>query len=78
MGGTLLTDIPTDIGKQVAHRCPSGSPDCLHSIKIDNQSDLFLITGLENGTVNSYHHQAVDMIAPGMKISAISDNGAED
>jgi putative glutamine amidotransferase len=75
LGGTLLTDIPTDIGNQVAHRCPSGSPDCLHSIKIDKQSDLFLITGLENGTVNSFHHQAVDMIAPGMKISAISDNG---
>ena len=75
LGGTLLTDIPTDIGKQVAHRCPTGSPDCLHSVKIDKQSDLFLMTGLESGTVNSYHHQAVDMIAPGMKISAISNNG---
>jgi putative glutamine amidotransferase len=75
LGGTLLTDIPSDIGKQVAHRCPPGSPDCMHSVKIDKQSDLFQITGLENGVVNSYHHQAVDMIAPGMKISAMSDNG---
>jgi putative glutamine amidotransferase len=75
LGGTLLTDIPTDIGKQIAHRCPAGSPDCLHIVKIDKQSDLFLMTGLESGTVNSYHHQAVDMIAPGMKITAKSENG---
>ena len=75
LGGTLHTDIPTDVGKQVAHRCPPGSPDCLHSVKIDKQSDLFLMTGLESGTVNSYHHQAVDMIAPGMKITAKSENG---
>jgi putative glutamine amidotransferase len=75
LGGTLLTDIPTDIGKQIDHRCPPGSPECLHSMKIDKQSDLFLMTGLESGTVNSYHHQAVDMIAPDMKITAISENG---
>ena len=25
--------------------------------------------------VNSFHHQAVDMIAPGMKITALSENG---
>lgn len=75
LGGTLLTDIPTDAGTQIAHRCPPGSRDCLHSVKIDKESDLFRLTGLENGTVNSFHHQAVDMIAPGMKITALSENG---
>jgi putative glutamine amidotransferase len=75
LGGTLLTDIPTDVGIQIAHRCPPGSQDCLHSIKIDKQSDLYQITGVENGMVNSFHHQAVDMIAPGMKITAFSENG---
>lgn len=75
LGGTLLTDIPTDIGKQVVHRCPPGSKECLHSEKIDQQSDLFQLTGVKNGMVNSYHHQAVDMVAPGMKITAFSENG---
>jgi len=74
LGGSLLTDIPTDAGTKVAHRCPPGSKDCLHSVKIDKQSDLYQATGLENGMVNSYHHQAVDMVAPGMKITALSDN----
>jgi putative glutamine amidotransferase len=75
LGGTLLTDIPTDAGTQVVHRCPPGSKECLHSVKIDQQSDLYQLTRVKNGIVNSYHHQAVDMIAPGMKITAFSENG---
>lgn len=75
LGGTLLTDIPTDAGRQVDHRCPPGSADCMHSVKIETQSELYQLTGVENGMVNSYHHQAVDMVAPGMKITAFSDNG---
>lgn len=75
LGGTLLTDIPTDVGTQVAHRCTPGSKGCLHSVKIDRQSDLYQLTGVENGMVNSYHHQAVDMVAPGMKVTAMSENG---
>ena len=75
LGGTLLTDIPTDVGNQVSHRCPSGSQDCLHTVVIDHGSNLFRLTGVEKGAVNSFHHQAVDMAAPGMKITALSDNG---
>ena len=74
LGGTLLTDIPTDIGTAVIHRSSdnTGSP---HLIKIDEKSDLFRQTGVNTGTVNSYHHQAIDKIAPGFRISAISENG---
>ncbi len=75
MGGSLLTDIPTDAGNQVIHRCPAGSKDCLHSVSIDKGSELYTITGVEKGTVNSFHHQAVDEVAPGMKVTARSDNG---
>jgi putative glutamine amidotransferase len=75
LGGTLLTDIPTDAGIQVTHRCPPGSNSCLHSIEIDQNSEIHELTGVEKGMVNSYHHQAVDKVAPGMKISALSENG---
>jgi putative glutamine amidotransferase len=75
LGGTLLTDIPTDAGTQVTHRCPPGSSDCIHSVKIDTLSDLYMVTGVKKGSVNSFHHQAVDMVAPGMKITASSENG---
>jgi putative glutamine amidotransferase len=75
LGGSLLTDLPTDVGTQVAHRCPPGSQDCLHSVNIDQQSDLYQLTGVEKGMVNSSHHQAIDEVAPGMKITALSDDG---
>jgi putative glutamine amidotransferase len=75
LGGTLLTDIPTDAGNQVTHRCPPGSEDCLHMVKIDPQSELYQLTTVDKGMVNSFHHQAVDVIAPGMKVAASSENG---
>jgi len=75
LGGTLLTDIPTDVGSQITHRCPPGSLDCLHSVKIDTLSSLYKVTCVENGIVNSFHHQGVDRVAPGMKITAYSENG---
>jgi putative glutamine amidotransferase len=75
LGGSLFTDVPTDVDKKVIHRCPPGSKDCLHNVNIDKESDLYAITGITNGIVNSYHHQAVDKIATGFKVSARSDNG---
>lgn len=75
LGGTLLTDIPTDVGTTVIHRSSSGIAGCPHIVNINKKSVLFKLTGISKDTVNSYHHQAIDKIAPGFKISAFSDNG---
>ena len=75
MGGTLYTDIPKDIGTTVLHRSSSGVPGCPHLVNIDKSSVLFRLTGITRDTVNSYHHQAIDKIAPGFRITAYSDNG---
>jgi putative glutamine amidotransferase len=74
LGGTLLTDIPSDAGTTVLHRSASDVRGCLHRVNIDKKSVLFELTGLTRDTVNSYHHQAIDKIAPGFKVSAFSDN----
>lgn len=73
-GGTLYTDIPTDIDTTVTHRCPPGSKECLHNVTIQQNTLLAKITGQKSGAVNSYHHQAVEKVAPGFKITAYSDN----
>ncbi len=73
-GGTLYTDIPSDIDTTVKHRCPPGSKECLHNVTILQNTRLAKITGQKSGTVNSYHHQAVEKVAPGFKITAYSDN----
>jgi putative glutamine amidotransferase len=75
LGGTLLTDIPTVVGMQVTHCCPPGPESCFHNVIIDKKSDLYQLTGIEKGIVNSSHHQAIDIPGSGMKIVAISENG---
>jgi putative glutamine amidotransferase len=72
LGGTLYVDIPSDIGKTVIHRCNPGSFDCLHKISIEPGSLLYQITKVSAGIVNSWHHQAVEKVAPGMKVSAFT------
>jgi gamma-glutamyl-gamma-aminobutyrate hydrolase PuuD len=74
LGGTLYTDIPTDIDTAVMHRCPPGSSGCLHSVTIDPGSLLFRITGKRSGIVNSSHHQAVETTGPGVKVTARAAN----
>jgi len=75
LGGTLLTDIPTDAGTSVIHRSSSSAKGCPHAVDIDKSSLLYRLTGVSHDTVNSYHHQAIDKIAPGFKISARSKDG---
>lgn len=75
-GGTLFADIPTEIADTtVIHRCPPGSEECLHYINIDPKTLLFQITGTQTGIVNSYHHQCVEKAGPGMRITAVAENG---
>jgi putative glutamine amidotransferase len=74
-GGTLIADIPTEVDTTVIHRPPPGSAECLHFINIDPKTLLFQITGIQTGIVNSYHHQAVEKTGPGMRITAVAENG---
>jgi gamma-glutamyl-gamma-aminobutyrate hydrolase PuuD len=73
-GGSLFTDIPTDKGTKVIHRDEGidGSP---HGVNIEKESEVCKILGVQRGIANSYHHQAVDKIAPGFRVAATSADG---
>ncbi len=73
-GGTLYQDIPTDVGTKVKHRHPPYKPS-KHNISIAKNSLLNEISGVEEGIVNSNHHQAVNKLAPGLKAVAHTDDG---
>lgn len=64
LGGTLLLDIPGHI--QTSERYETS-----HEVFAAVGTRLCGIVG-ERAAVNSFHHQAVDRIAPGMRISAVS------
>ncbi len=74
MGGSLIVDIPEDIGPKVTHRKKGGL--VVHRVSIDTTSVLYRISnGVSSSVVNSYHHQAVDVLADCFKASAYSADG---
>jgi len=74
MGGSLIVDIPSDFDTTVVHR-QKEYDKCFHRVSLDTTSLLYALAGSAQGTANSNHHQAVDRLADGLKISAHTDDG---
>ncbi|MBP5511732.1 MAG: gamma-glutamyl-gamma-aminobutyrate hydrolase family protein [Kiritimatiellae bacterium] len=74
-GGTLIQDLPTELGKAytVVHR--SGERGYRHNVTIIGGSRLAKACGVLNAAVNTSHHQAVKRLAPGMVVTARADDG---
>lgn len=74
LGGTLVQDIPSEIGADVPHETPNELPRSTirHAVMLSPDSQLARILGGIRFEVNSLHHQSVGTIAPGMRVSALS------
>ena len=70
LGWSLYQDLPTQFGTAVAH---GGGVE--HRIGLEADSVLAGLYGTDSLTVNSFHHQAVKDVAPGVKITARSADG---
>ena len=70
-GGTLYQDLPSQYNVTVQHSQKSQPENKTHSIHIEPNSHLseFLQDGI---CVNSIHHQAVDQLGEGLKVTARS------
>lgn len=71
-GGSLIQDIPSEIGEMIIHRHEKGAT---HEISLKSDSRLFSIFGEEKCKVNSYHHQAVDRVGKDLKVVARAPDG---
>lgn len=72
LGGTLIQDLQER--DFLNHRkTPSG--DFEHQIEVESASLLAKIAGLTSGMVNSAHHQGIDQLGGGLKVSARSTDG---
>lgn len=67
-GGSLIQDIPSQVGTKVKHRG-------YHKVKIETKSSLAKILGSEQAYVYSNHHQAVKDLGRNLKIIARSEDG---
>jgi putative glutamine amidotransferase len=72
LGGTLVQDIPDEVGTTLLHDQPDGMPrpNRLHTINISPNSRLAAIMGTTQAQVNSLHHQSIEKPAPGAVITA--------
>jgi len=67
-GGSLIQDIPSQVGTKVEHRG-------YHNVKIEPKSSLAKILGSDQAYVYSNHHQAVKDLGRNLKIIARSEDG---
>ncbi len=67
-GGTLIPDIPVDCDTLVLHRGGTSK----HWISLIEGTMLYGICKVSGDTVNSYHHQAVDEVAPGFRFASFA------
>ena len=70
LGGTLYQDIPTQVDTVVKH-----GGGAWHRIGVEKGSVLYDLFGQDSITVNSFHHQAVKDVAPGVRVTAHAPDG---
>ena len=70
LGGSLYQDLPTQVDTLVKH-----GGGTWHRIGVEKGSVLYTLFGQDSLTVNSFHHQAVKQVAPGIRVTAHADNG---
>ncbi|HPS63844.1 MAG TPA: gamma-glutamyl-gamma-aminobutyrate hydrolase family protein, partial [Bacteroidales bacterium] len=74
LGGTLVIDLPADVGKKVTHQCDDYL-HCFHGVRVMAGRLLPAICRVDSGTVTTNHHQAVERLAPGLAAGAFSGDG---
>jgi putative glutamine amidotransferase len=74
-GGTLHQHLPDVVGGAVTHRQSEDARHPAHPVDVVAGSRLASILGTTRLPVNSFHHQAVDRLGAGLRVSARAPDG---
>jgi microsomal dipeptidase-like Zn-dependent dipeptidase/gamma-glutamyl-gamma-aminobutyrate hydrolase PuuD len=75
-GGSLIQDIPSQAPHSTINHNQSEAREIgTHAVNIQTASTLHGIIQADNIQVNSFHHQAVKLVAPGFDAVAFSEDG---
>ena len=79
-GGSLVQDIPTEIGHMVPHDVRDPKDREAHPVRVKPGSKVAAALAPEinehgETLVNSRHHQAVGKVAPGLEVTAVAPDG---
>ncbi len=75
MGGTLYQDLPSEHPSDIGHHQPPPYDAPTHSVNLVEHSPLHELLQKKTLMVNSYHHQAIRVLAPKLLAMAISEDG---
>jgi putative glutamine amidotransferase len=75
LGGTLVQDIGSRRATDINHDQPARRTERVHAVAVDEGSLLSRIVGAADITVNSSHHQSVDEVADGFRVTARASDG---
>ena len=74
-GGTLLQDLPMQRPSTVVHRQQPPGTVATHGVTLDGDSVVANALGLVDLRVNSFHHQAVDVLGSGLRAVGWASDG---
>ncbi|RMH32812.1 MAG: gamma-glutamyl-gamma-aminobutyrate hydrolase family protein [Nitrospirae bacterium] len=74
LGGTLIQDIPRELGTRLCHQSSESATKTVHSVRIAPRSLLQCIVGRSVVKVNSSHHQSVKDVARPLVVSATASD----
>jgi putative glutamine amidotransferase len=79
LGGTLIQDIPTEVPGALDHAIREPRFHIAHEVWVTKESRLWTIMADtldgESLQVNSRHHQAVKLVAPGFEVTGTAPDG---
>ena len=70
LGGTLIQDIPSQVGAEINHDPDTPRTSQSHGVEIATDSRLARALGVTRMQVNSVHHQAIRRVAPTLRVVA--------
>jgi putative glutamine amidotransferase len=75
LGGTLVQDIPSQSATELNHDPQARRDERVHAVRVESTSRLANALGTDCLTTNSFHHQALDAVAEGLRVTAYADDG---
>lgn len=75
LGGTLIQDIPSQVGTTIQHRPTTSATKTAHRINIQPHSLLRRIAKKSSLPVNSSHHQSIKSLPSSLQVTAVAPDG---
>jgi putative glutamine amidotransferase len=75
LGGTLYQDIPSQLGGDLLHEQLAPVDRRWHHATVERGSGLEQIFGARELFINSFHHQAIDRLGKGLRVTAVAEDG---